>query len=101
MEKFLDVSMTDLTPNRYNPRMTIPTHFEAALALADPSWQPHLRQGLEAVARANPGYLPQLATDNYLPNGDRFFAAFKQPLDKVRYVLVGEGPYPRAESATG
>jgi uracil-DNA glycosylase len=29
------------------------------------------------------------------------FAAFAQPLDRVRYVLVGEGPYPRAESATG
>jgi uracil-DNA glycosylase len=29
------------------------------------------------------------------------FAAFSQPLDAVRYVLVGEGPYPRPESATG
>ena len=29
------------------------------------------------------------------------FAAFAQPLDKVRYVLVGEGPYPREQSATG
>lgn len=81
--------------------MTIPTHFDAALALADPSWLPHLIKGLEAVALANPDYLPHLAKDDYLPNGDRLFAAFQQPLDKVRYVLVGEGPYPRAESATG
>jgi uracil-DNA glycosylase len=104
MEKFTDISMTDLTPNRiegYNPTMTIPSHFDAALKLADPSWLPHLRKGLEAVALANPDYLPQLASDDYLPNGDRLFAAFKQPLDRVRYVLVGEGPYPRAESATG
>jgi uracil-DNA glycosylase len=29
------------------------------------------------------------------------FAAFGQPLNAVCYVLVGEGPYPRPESATG
>ena len=71
------------------------------LALADPSWRPHLVRGLEAVAHANPGYLPALAVDDYLPTRGRLFAAFAQPLDKVRYMLVGEGPYPRAESATG
>ena len=67
------------------------------LALADPSWRPHLMAGLEAVARADPAYLPALASDAYLPNGGRLFAAFAQPLDAVRYVLVGEGPYPRAD----
>ena len=72
-----------------------------ALALADPSWRPHLLRGLEAVAQANPGYLPALAADDYLPTRGRLFAAFAQPLDRVRYVLVGEGPYPRPESATG
>ena len=71
------------------------------LGLADPSWRPHLLAGLEAVARADPAYLPALAADSYLPNGGRLFVAFAQPLDAVRYVLVGEGPYPRAESATG
>lgn len=50
---------------------------------------------------ADPGYLPTLVKDVYLPEGGRLFAAFMQPLDAVRYVLVGEGPYPRAESATG
>lgn len=79
----------------------IPAAILAALDLADPSWRPHLLRGLEAVARANPGYLPALATDNYLPTDNRLFAAFAQPLENVRYVLVGEGPYPRAESATG
>jgi uracil-DNA glycosylase len=86
---------------RYNPHMTIPPTILDALALADPSWLPHLRKGLEAVAKADPAYLPKLAEDDYLPNEQRLFAAFKQPLDQVRYVLVGEGPYPRAESATG
>lgn len=81
--------------------VTIPDNILDALDLADASWRPHLLRGLEAVARANPGYLPALAVDNYLPTEGRLFAAFAQPLDKVRYVLVGEGPYPRAESATG
>ncbi|MBQ5964026.1 uracil-DNA glycosylase [Massilia sp. ZL223] len=81
--------------------MTIPAQILPALDLAAPSWRPILEQGLEAMAAANPGYLPALAVDNYLPTENRLFAAFAQPLDKVRYVLVGEGPYPRAESATG
>lgn len=29
------------------------------------------------------------------------FAAFSQPIEAVKYVLIGEGPYPRPESATG
>lgn len=81
--------------------MTIPPQILPALDLADPSWRPILEQGLHAMAAANPGYLPALAADAYLPSENRLFAAFAQPLDKVRYVLVGEGPYPRAESATG
>ncbi|MBQ5941436.1 uracil-DNA glycosylase [Massilia sp. AB1] len=81
--------------------MTIPAQILPALDLAAPSWRPILEQGLEAMAAANPGYLPALAVDNYLPTENRLFAAFAQPLGKVRYVLVGEGPYPRAESATG
>ena len=79
----------------------IPSALVDALALADPSWRPVLLDGLNAVARANPAYLPDLAADHYLPTGQRLFAAFSLPLPKVRYVLVGEGPYPRAESATG
>ena len=79
----------------------IPDAMIDALGLADASWRPHLLRGLEAVARANPGYLPALAVDDYLPTQGRLFAAFAQPLARVRYVLVGEGPYPRAESATG
>jgi uracil-DNA glycosylase len=79
----------------------IPPAILDAVARADLSWQPILRQGLEAVMRAEPLYLPTLAADNYLPTEQRLFAAFALPLAQVRYVLVGEGPYPRAESATG
>jgi uracil-DNA glycosylase len=80
---------------------TVPPAIFDALDLADVSWRPHLEAGLRAMAKATPDYLPALAEDDYLPTGGRLFAAFAQPLDKVRYVLVGEGPYPRAESATG
>ncbi len=79
----------------------VPTVFLEMLNLADVSWRPILRAGLEAVASADPDYLPSLAEDTYLPTQGRLFAAFAQPLDAVRYVLVGEGPYPRPESATG
>ena len=81
--------------------MTIPDSILAALAGADASWRPLLVEGLQAVMKATPDYLPQLAVDQYLPTEGRLFAAFALPLDQVRYVLVGEGPYPRALSATG
>jgi uracil-DNA glycosylase len=80
---------------------TIPPNILAALDLADVSWRPHLLAGLDAVAAADPGYLATLAADDFLPTGGRLFAAFALPLRQVRYVLVGEGPYPRAASATG
>lgn len=79
----------------------VPAPILQALTLADASWRPVLEAGLDAMARANPGYLPALAVDDYLPTDNRLFAAFAQPLGRVRYVLVGEGPYPRAASATG
>jgi len=81
--------------------MTIPDSIVDALDRADPSWRPILLHGLEAMAAADPVYLPALAVDDYLPTQSRLFAAFALPLDQVRYVLVGEGPYPRAASATG
>ncbi|WP_151445889.1 uracil-DNA glycosylase [Lacisediminimonas profundi] len=79
----------------------IPSSLVDALRLAHPSWHSILTRGLEAVDAADPSYLPGLEDSDYLPNGGRLFAAFRQPLDQVRYVLVGEGPYPRPESATG
>ena len=65
------------------------------------SWQSVLESALCAVDTAFPDYLESLADDHYLPNGGRVFAAFAQPMNAVRYVLVGEGPYPRPDSATG
>jgi uracil-DNA glycosylase len=78
--------------------MSIPEVILSALARAHPSWHPILRGGLAAM---DPSYLARLAVDDYLPTEGRLFAAFALPFEGVKYVLVGEGPYPRAESATG
>ncbi|MFT5644861.1 MAG: uracil-DNA glycosylase [Janthinobacterium sp.] len=79
----------------------IPSAILDMLDAADPSWRPVLQTALEAVSDAAPGYLPALVQTPYLPTGQRLFAAFALPLDAVSYVLIGEGPYPRAASATG
>lgn len=80
---------------------TIPTPLLEALARAHPSWHSTLRSGLSALAGAEPAYLQDLAAHPYLPTQGRLFNAFQLPFDAVRYVLVGEGPYPREASATG
>lgn len=79
----------------------IPPAIADQIYLAHASWQPELKLALQRVHEADPAYLPAIAKDDYLPTRGRLFAAFQQPLDSVKYVLVGEGPYPREESATG
>ncbi|HXA48177.1 MAG TPA: uracil-DNA glycosylase family protein [Burkholderiaceae bacterium] len=81
--------------------MTFPPAVKQALFKADPSWQPVLREALAALHAVDATYLHGLIDAHFLPTEHRLFAAFAQPLDHVRYVLVGEGPYPRADSATG
>lgn len=78
-----------------------PDLINEALKRVHPSWQPVLVEGLFAMQRQMPDYLNELARDDFLPTQGRMFAAFSQPLDAVRYVLIGEGPYPREESASG
>lgn len=68
---------------------------------AAPSWRPVLAHGLQSMNRESPDYLQALSDDRFLPTGGRIFSAFEQPLQAVNYVLVGEGPYPREQSATG
>ncbi len=80
---------------------TPPQFLQDVLAQAHPSWHPALYQGLAAVKAADPEYLSNLSDSHFLPTAGRLFAAFAIPIDAVRYVLVGEGPYPREDSATG
>lgn len=75
--------------------------FTEAVQRADASWQPILMQGLHAMVEQDAHYLPALARNAFLPTEGRLFAAFSQPVKQVRYVLVGEGPYPREASASG
>lgn len=79
----------------------LPAQLQCMVRAADPTWQPVIERGLQAVAHADPGYLTQLLGVDFLPEGGRLFAAFAQPMDRVRYILIGEGPFPRAASATG
>jgi uracil-DNA glycosylase len=78
-----------------------PPAVQRALQTVDESWLPSVIAGLTAMNAADPQYLPGLAEGHFLPSQDRLFAAFSIPLDDVKFVLVGEGPYPREESATG
>jgi uracil-DNA glycosylase len=62
-------------------------------------WQGILSEALEAV---DPDYLSLLLqSDNWLPGIDNLFRAFRRDRQAVRYILIGESPYPRAESANG
>ena len=67
--------------------------------LAHPDWRPILEPALASVDR---DYLEALLDDpRWLPGPDRLLAAFRRDLDGVRYLLIGESPYPRPESANG
>ncbi len=62
-------------------------------------WQDILNHALEAV---DSDYLAQLIdSDAWLPGIDNLFSAFRRDRLGVRYVLIGESPYPRKQSANG
>ncbi len=63
------------------------------------SWQPIVQEALAAV---DPSYLEQLSTNHHwLPGPNNIFNAFSLPIDQVNYILFGESPYPREQSANG
>jgi uracil-DNA glycosylase len=65
----------------------------------DPSWQACVK---EALTKMDPAYLQNLLqNENWIPGPDKIFNAFSLPLDQVKFILFGESPYPRAESANG
>jgi uracil-DNA glycosylase len=65
----------------------------------DTSWHECIKRGLKKI---DPAYLTSLSHSSaWLPGQDKIFSAFSLPLDKVQYVLFGESPYPRPESANG
>ncbi len=75
------------------------TMYPFNLSRVDPSWHACLQQGLSQV---DSHYLEKLAySKDWLPGPDNIFNAFSLPLYQVNYVLFGESPYPRRESANG
>ena len=64
-----------------------------------PSWKECIQRGLD---RMDKDYLNSLAnTSCWLPGHKKIFNAFSLPQNQVNYVLFGESPYPRSESANG
>jgi uracil-DNA glycosylase len=65
----------------------------------DSSWRTCLSEALKTL---DPDYLKKLyTTDDWLPGRENIFNAFSLPINKVNYVLFGESPYPRKQSANG
>ncbi len=65
----------------------------------DPSWQACLNQ---ALAKMDPDYLAQLYHNSeWLPGHEKIMNAFTLPVNKIKHILLGESPYPRAKSANG
>lgn len=66
---------------------------------AHEQWHPYLEVALNELDN---DYVSALTKPNdWLPKYSSIFAAFSKPLSTVRYILVGESPYPRAASANG
>lgn len=73
------------------------THFN--LDHVHPSWLSCLNTALKKV---DPNYLEKLAqSQNWLPGKQNIFNAFSIALADVHYILLGESPYPRPQSANG
>lgn len=66
---------------------------------AHPEWREILSNALHTVDAAYLKSLP--ANEHFLPAFNALFAAFSMPLHFVQYILLGESPYPRAQSANG
>lgn len=64
-----------------------------------PSWVPVLEKALLTVDKA---YLNSLLEEeSWLPGVQNLFAAFRQDLNDLSWILFGESPYPRKESSVG
>jgi uracil-DNA glycosylase len=78
-----------------------PVFLESALTSVDVSWQEIVRLSLREIQQRHPDYFLNLSQSDFLPDADKLFAAFAVPMAQVKFVLFGEGPYPRRASATG
>lgn len=62
-------------------------------------WQSLIANSLEVMDQQ---YLQEILNEsNYLPKKQSLLAAFSLPLSQTKYILLGESPYPRENSANG
>jgi uracil-DNA glycosylase len=62
-------------------------------------WREILQQALDSLPAQ---YLDSLLNDDsWLPGAENLLAAFRRDRAGLRYLLIGESPYPRRESANG
>jgi uracil-DNA glycosylase len=64
-----------------------------------PSWHKILEKSISNLSKDYQQFLKD--DKSYFPDKDNLFNAFKLPLDKTRYILFGQDPYPREQSAIG
>ncbi len=65
-----------------------------------PSWREILKNSLKNLDKEYLSFLEN--NSSYFPNRDNLFNAFKTlPLHDTKYILFGQDPYPRYESAIG
>jgi uracil-DNA glycosylase len=70
------------------------------LDLVDTSWKDILKNSFEAMDSEYLEYIN--SSDDFFPDREHFLSAFKTlSLDNTRYILFGQDPYPRYESAIG
>jgi len=71
---------------------------ELIVTTTHPSWHQIL---FDACDKLNSSYIDFILNEHYLPTNNRLFAAFGMPLNNLKYILFGQDPYPREQSAIG
>jgi uracil-DNA glycosylase len=69
------------------------------IAQTHASWHQILKEAFAALSSEYQTFL--LSDSSYFPDRDNLFNAFKLPLEETKYILFGQDPYPRKESAIG
>ena len=64
-----------------------------------PSWHKILEKSFASLPKEYQEFIYH--DKSYFPDKDNFLNAFKLPLEKTKYILFGQDPYPRYESAIG
>lgn len=62
----------------------------------DDSWTDFFRQQNEELSK-----IENLIGDNFTPLTINIFKIFKNPIEKIRFVIIGQDPYPQEGVATG